>query len=186
MKLKSLLPALAMMMVAGTPTAVFADDDRELIKLPADQQAMLLTEMRDLFESVDDLVAALSEGDIKTVIEIADLKMGFGHNQLQKMIENGATKEQIEQMRQKIRNQHGKGMGHGMGGGGGMFAGMGRFLPPEMRQMGQNMHAAAGELSATAKKIKGTPSVQDYKALLSNLQEITGACRACHVTYKLR
>ncbi len=188
MKLITSISVLTLATFLTMQSVAFADDDRVLVNIPADKQTQVLTEMRQLLDNIDDLIGALAEGDIKTVINITDFQMGFGHNRLQKMLKDGVPAEQIEKMRKKMMAQHGKGNGQGMGQGrGGMFGGgLGRFLPTDMRQMGQTMHAAAGELSATAKKIQGEPTASDYKAMLANLQDITSACRACHMSFKFR
>ena len=80
----------------------------------------------------------------------------------------------------------GHGKGHG-GGGGGIFGqGVGRLMPQEVRAMGQQMHVAAGEVSLAAQKAGDSPTVKDYQAVLSNIQEMTAMCSACHSSFKIR
>jgi hypothetical protein len=69
------------------------------------------------------------------------------------------------------RSSMGKHRGTGLG--------PGRFMPPEMRSIGWNMHEAATEFSQLAKK---GDSENAYVAL----QKITGSCVACHYGYRTR
>ncbi len=188
--MKNLLKLSTMTVLAGLAggSAVMAEDGRELIELTPPQQTALLSEMRKLFEKVDDTLAALAEGDMKKVKFIADYELGFGHNKLKKMLESGMPESEVAQIRLKMleRRKSGKGHGQGEGKGKGQRQGVGRFLPPEMRSIGQEMHKAAAKLSITAGNIAAEPSAEDYKALVGNLQELTNSCRACHVSYKIR
>ncbi len=180
---------------------VVAQDDRELIKLPVKQQNLLLAEMRGLLETVDDMLGALAQGDMKKVKYIADYRLGFGHARFKKMLESGIPESQVEKLRLEMLKRRksggghgggygsGQGSGHGAGQGGrggGFGQGVGRFMPPEVRQLGRAMHESAGKISITVSKIKGEPTAQDYKAILADLQALTSTCRACHVSYKVR
>ena len=69
------------------------------------------------------------------------------------------------------KSSMGKHRGTGMG--------PGRFMPPEMRNIGWGMHDAASELAQHAKKGDLTGS---YQAL----QKVTAACVACHFSYRTR
>lgn len=57
--------------------------------------------------------------------------------------------------------------------------GPGRFMPPEMRNLGWNMHAAADTFATEARK--GDPQ-RAYAAL----QQVTNACVTCHAVYRTR
>lgn len=182
---------LGTVLVAGlvmTTTAVAEDDGRQMIKVPVESQVALLTEMRALLDNVDDLIAALSEGDFKEVAKIADYKLGFGHARFEKMLEDGVPEDQIEAARKKMMQRRAQGGGgHGGGGGSSIFGqGVGRLMPTEVREMGQQLHAAAGEVSQAAKKANATPSTEDYKAVLEGIQQMTSVCRACHASFRIR
>lgn len=69
------------------------------------------------------------------------------------------------------KSSMGKHRGTGMG--------PGRFMPPEMRNIGWGMHEAATEFSQLAKK-------GDLKNAYGALQKVTGSCVACHYTYRTR
>ncbi len=185
---KSLL-VIAISTVGVSPA--LAQDDRELIKLSVKQQNLLLAQMRGLLETFDDMLGALAQGDMKRVKYIADYELGFGHARFKKMLESGMPESKVAEQRREMlkRRKSGGGHGGGYGGGqgGGIFGqGVGRFMPPEVRELGQSMHEIAGDISITVSKIKGEPSVKDYKAILSDLQAMTSTCRACHVSYKVR
>lgn len=55
--------------------------------------------------------------------------------------------------------------------------GPGRFMPPEMRQLGWTMHQAASEFARVAREGNAAAS---YAAL----QQVTSACVACHMSYR--
>ncbi len=57
--------------------------------------------------------------------------------------------------------------------------GPGRFMPVEMRNIGQSMHTAATEFSKIAKQ-------GDLKNAYSALQKVTSSCVACHYSYRTR
>lgn len=57
--------------------------------------------------------------------------------------------------------------------------GPGRFMTLEMRNIGWGMHEAASELAQAAEK-------NDSKGAWSALQRVTGACVACHNSYRTR
>ena len=184
-KTASGLSAIALAAVIFTQVPAFAeDDDRAMLDLPKDKQVMLLKEMRENLELLDDLIGALGEGNLKEAIRITDYELGFGHSRFKKMKKDGVPADQIEAFRLKMVARRAAGEAHGGGGEG--FAGIGRFMPPEMRDMGEMMHNAAADLSVTMKKIKGDPTAADYKALFSGVQDLTSTCRACHVSFKIR
>ena len=57
--------------------------------------------------------------------------------------------------------------------------GPGRFMPLEMRNIGWNMHEAASRFAAVAAE-------GDTGAAYTALQQVTGACVACHNAYRTR
>lgn len=57
--------------------------------------------------------------------------------------------------------------------------GPGRFMPPEMRDLGWNMHDAADAFAAEARK-------GDARGAFGALQQVTGACVSCHAVYRTR
>ena len=57
--------------------------------------------------------------------------------------------------------------------------GPGRYMPPEMRNIGWGMHEAASEFSQLARK-------GDLERAYGALQKVTGSCVACHYTYRAK
>ena len=192
--MKLLKTKLATTIVAGlifiTPAH---SDERQLIDIPPSSQAALLTEMRSLVDNLDEMLSALADGDFDEVSRIADFKMGFGHARWQKLLDEGMSPEDVQKQVNQMRSKRGTGQGHGQGqgkghgGGGGIFGqGVGRLMPQEVRAMGQQMHVAAGEVSIAAQKAGDSPTVEDYQTVLSNIQEMTAMCSACHSSFKIR
>lgn len=54
-----------------------------------------------------------------------------------------------------------------------------QFMPPEMRQLGTNMHKAASRFARKAQEGESLPAYQ-------MLTDITAACVACHAAYRIR
>jgi len=69
------------------------------------------------------------------------------------------------------KSSMGKHRGTGMG--------PGRFMPPEMHQLGIAMHQSASEFAAA---LKNQESAEAY----SGLQRVTGYCVACHMSFRVR
>ncbi len=188
MRFKTIIPALIALSLTGP--ALAEDDVRIMIDVPPESRVWLLGEMRVLIDNLDDLIAGLSEGDFKEVARIADYKLGFGHARFEKMLEDGVPEAEIEAARLKMmkRRKAGGGSGQGHGGGGGSIfgQGVGRLMPQEVREMGQQLHAAASDVSIAAKAAGDKPTVDDYKAVLEAVQQMTGTCRACHATFKIQ
>lgn len=57
--------------------------------------------------------------------------------------------------------------------------GPGRFMPPEMRDLGWGMHDAADAFATEARK--GNP-----QSAYAALQKVTSSCVACHAAYRTR
>ena len=57
--------------------------------------------------------------------------------------------------------------------------GPGRFMPPEMRDLGWGMHDAADTFATEARK--GNP-----QSAFAALQNVTSSCVACHAVYRTR
>ncbi len=194
MQNKRMLAAVAALALSGA-VATAQDDDRMMIEIDEDTQALLFADMRGLTESLDNLMMALSEGDFEQVARIGEIDLSFGHAKLQAMVAGGATDEQIQAMRARMKaNREARiaagGTGLGQGGGMGAFfgvpMGVGQSMPDDFRLMGQNMHYSAEEMATTARAVGEVPTAADYQAVLENIQGITGTCVACHATYRVR
>ena len=58
-----------------------------------------------------------------------------------------------------------------------------RYMPPEMKNLGANMHRAVAHFVETAQNANVTGDIQPPLQALAN---ITQACTACHAAYKFR
>lgn len=56
---------------------------------------------------------------------------------------------------------------------------MAKFMPPEMRKLGNRMHRAASRFALKAQEGRAVPA---YRAL----SDITTSCVACHASYRIR
>ncbi len=77
------------------------------------------------------------------------------------------------------------GMGRKKPGAGG-FGGFGQVMPPEMHQMGMQMHLISGNIADVAAAVGDKPTAEDYRKVIGAIGELTGQCRACHAAWKLR
>jgi hypothetical protein len=170
------------------------EDDRQLIKVDPTLKAQVLKEMRQLTERLDDVLAALSDGDFKQVARLGEIHLGFGHSKLEAMLADGASEEQIQARRVRMKQNRAAREKAGVSGHGskeslfGITAGsmgLGQKLPEEFWLMGQSMHGAAEQMAVAARAAGSQPTVDDYKAVTARIQEMTTACRGCHSAYRL-
>lgn len=175
--LVSFIAALA----AYAPPAI-ADDSRELVKLPAEVKEKFLTEMRGNLMKIEDIMAAIADGNFKEAANIADLKMGFGHGQMEQMVEAGKSTEEMLARKKEMRSMR-QGGGHGPGHGQGQ--GMGRYMPKDFRSLGQNLHQALENLAAKARMVGQNPSAKEYQSVAGALENVTNACTSCHQAFRV-
>ncbi len=188
-KLPAIL-ALSLGLVFGSAAA--QDDMRETITLPPEVKQQFMAEMRAHMGSLDDIMLTLADGDFKGAAQIAEIHMDFGHSLWEAMAAEGKTDEEIAAAKARFRGAGGgqgrgqamvHGEGQGMGAGRGM--GLGRFMPEDFRAMGIVFHDAASNFAAIARATGPEPSVEDYQAVITALQEVTTACRGCHDVYRI-
>lgn len=191
MRIQRMLAAVVALTFSGV-VAIAQDDDRIMIEIDEATQARLFADMRGLMESLDNLMGALSKGDFERAARVGEIDLGYGHAKLQAMVKAGATDEQIDAMRAKMKANRearaaGKtGSGQGKGAMFGMPAGIGQKMPAEFRLMGKNMHAAAEDMANSARAVGETPTALDYQTVLTKVQGITESCVACHSIYRVR
>ncbi len=184
--------ALAALFTFGLIASSSAQDDRELIELAPELQDRLLAEMRQLTYDMDELVAALAEGDFEGVRKIAVLKLGFGHMRALQMLQAGQSEDEVVAtmepfLAERLKMYEAGILGQGRGGQrAGLFGGLGQHLPENMRAMGQAMHASAVKLAMSAKEAGDNPTADDYKAVLVDLQGMTAMCSGCHQAFRIR
>lgn len=189
---------LAIILTTIGAKAAELDDPRTTVMLPANIAAKFMAEMRSHMANLDDLVAALAEGDFAAAARVADIHMTFGHRRWAQMAERGASDKEIaaakkdfKQMRGsrsgKPGQARGKGVarGKGMRRGKGMGHGFGRFMPEEFRAMGTSFHEAADAFAKAARAAASPPTSKDYSAVLEELGGVTAACRSCHDAFRI-
>ena len=157
-------------------------DDRLPIALPTEVREGFRAEMRDHMESLDDVLAALAEGDFAGAADVAELRMDFGNRLWGAMLEQGLSPEQVRALKDQRQAQNwqpGQGAGTGMGGG------FGRYLPDDFRAMGMTMHEAAQAFGATARAVVPPADAEAYGRVLADLQFVTSTCRSCHATFRV-
>ncbi len=112
-----------------------------------------------------------------------------------KMLEQGGDAQQMHMGMGRIVMQvlggpvPGMQMGMGMGmrkPGAQGFGGFGQVMPPEMRQMGMQMHLISSNIADVASAVGDKPTAEDYRKVIGAIGELTGQCRACHAAWKLR
>lgn len=69
--------ALLALVAALSAPARAADDTRELVKLPEPMQAHMMANMRDHLRALEDMLAALAEGDVKAATATAEKRLGL-------------------------------------------------------------------------------------------------------------
>ncbi len=175
---------LAIGVVAAQSQVSAQDDPRVAVSLPPEVGADLLAEMRTHMANLDDIVAALAEDDFAEAARVADIHMTFGHHRWIKMVESGATDQEIAAAKARFKEMHRAGGGQRRGGMG-MGPGIGRFMPEDFRAMGASFHEAAEAFAETAKSVATPPAPADYRAVFAALQEITTTCRACHDAFRI-
>ncbi len=171
-----------------TSGALAAEDNRQFVKVNPQVIDRFLAEMRQDLVHLDDLLSAISEGDLEEAARIAERRMGLAHKRIEMMVANGASDTQIAKFIAKVRKWadndeldlskalHGKGQGRGVG----------QFMPEELRAMGQEMHKAAYAFADVARAAKTPPTADDYKKIFSAVNDITTLCRNCHDTFRVR
>jgi len=68
---------LATMAILLSIPGISAADDRELVDMPAPMQAHMLGNMRDHLHALDDIFAALADGDVDAAGKVAEQRLGL-------------------------------------------------------------------------------------------------------------
>jgi cytochrome c556 len=63
---------------------------------------------------------------------------------------------------------------------------MAPFMPQQMQDIGTSMHHAASRLVVVLQDAAVSSNEQSVRDINRALHEVTGACTACHASYKLR
>ena len=73
---KALTTLIAVIVCSGLSGGAHADE-RALVEMPAPMQEHLLGNMRDHLHAVDDILAALADGDAKAAGKVAEARLGM-------------------------------------------------------------------------------------------------------------
>lgn len=65
------------LLLLSVPLANAADDERELVELPEMMQEHMLSNMRDHLRTLEEILAALAEGEANKAGEIAEARLGM-------------------------------------------------------------------------------------------------------------
>lgn len=76
-KLVKLTQAVVALVFLFASSAIAEQDTRELVKLPAAMQEHMLANMRDHLVALDEILDALSDGEIDTATDIAEARLGM-------------------------------------------------------------------------------------------------------------
>jgi hypothetical protein len=139
---------------------------RQLVKYPPDVKAHTLANMRGHLEAVGAIMDAMATGKYDQAADIADARLG--------MNSPGAA---------GCRPHAAAGMAGMMASDGAhMDHMMSRFMPPGMRELGQNMHRSANTFAAAAREAAKSGNAAPAMAALST---VLHNCAACHARYRL-
>jgi hypothetical protein len=186
------LAALLVAVAEPVPPAARAEDNRELIELAPDIRDRFLERMREDLVNLNDVLAAIAEGDFEGAARIAERRMGFAHGRIERMEARGASDAEVAAAIGEIRamaEAHGTdlpGAMHGGGGGGRGGMGVGRFMPEELRALGMAFHQTAYPLADAARAVDADPSEENFRALFSALGDMTLSCLGCHEAYRVK
>lgn len=170
--MKKILMALGL---AALPFMSAQADDRQVVEVPSEIKTMFLEEMRSHLDNLNEITLALSAGDFEAAAFVAKNKMGFGHSMREILVNQGMHEAEIDVFMEKMRQTHGPGEGRGMG----------RFMPEDMRTMGQEFHFAAENFAEVASSVQSPPTAEDYKNVFTALSETIDVCSACHSTFRV-
>ena len=150
-------------------------DDRQVVTVPAEIKSMFLEEMRSHLDNLNEITLAISAGDFEAAAFVAKNKMGFGHSMREILVNQGMHEAEIDEFMQKMHEKHGPGEGRGMG----------RFMPEDLRTMGQEFHMAAENFADVAASVSTPPTALDYQNVFQALSETIDVCSACHSTFRI-
>ena len=63
---------------------------------------------------------------------------------------------------------------------------MGPYMPEAMRQIGTSLHKISSRFAVAAANAEVEGTVEAQRAVYAALKDITEACNACHIAYRIR
>jgi len=143
-------------------------DTRQMVEMPPKMKVMFLGNMRQHMESLDLVIASLAENDLMAAADIAEQTMGVGHGKKRQCDDKHSEHSKHAEFKQSANPEH----QHK----GDKEKGFGQFMPAEMKTMGMNLHNAANNFAAVARR---GDMGEAYKAL----RQISASCVACHQSF---
>ena len=162
--MKKLLLALIALPFSSVMAVDHTADQREVVEMPSQAKIMFLKNMRGHMESLDLIIAALSENDLTEAAILAETTMGSGQGK-KRQCDEGSTEKQQHKHKQSSHKVKGKGFG--------------KFMPKEMKMMGMQLHIAANEFADVARE-------GNMGEAFKSLRNISAACVACHQSYQVK
>jgi hypothetical protein len=77
MSIKNTISAGALVTLLATGTTSFADDTRQLVKLPEMMQQHMLSNMRDHLRSLNEILDNMAKGNLDKAAQIAEMRLGM-------------------------------------------------------------------------------------------------------------
>ncbi len=68
----------------------------------------------------------------------------------------------------------------------GKGTGIGRFMPPEFREMGFDFHRSADDFARMTADIAEPMDAASWSKAANGLAQITARCNACHATFRVK
>jgi hypothetical protein len=68
----------------------------------------------------------------------------------------------------------------------GKGAGIGRFMPPEFREMGFDFHRSADDFARLTSELAEPLDAAGWARAAQGLAQITARCTACHATFRVK
>ncbi len=152
-------PALAQD-VAGGPETQGMDDGRVLVDVPVEVRDAFLAMMRGFMEALDDIHAALAEGNFRDVARVARDRLGPAHEMIVMLQAAGVPEEKIDEISRLVARRMQRMIDAGGGDPGQMHRGMGMIvqqvlgeIPPALKEKMQQRLQARQTAAGAAGKV---------------------------------
>jgi cytochrome c556 len=146
----------------GHDMGASAPDSRELVNLPPEVREHQLKTMREHFQALSDILAAMGAADYEKAAGIAQVQLGADS------LSAAGCKDAANPADTSTPSMHQ------------MLA---HFMPEGMSKLGMTMHRAADEFAAAA---TASAKSGDGKPAYTALARVTAGCIGCHEAYRTR
>jgi hypothetical protein len=149
-----------------TPTP----DSRQFVDFPPEARQHMLTNMRDHFEALSEILTAVAANDYDKAAQIAETRLGPASMGAQGCQHHAAGGDAAASMSAPATPPT-------------PAQQMARLMPDPMQHLGMRMHLSASEFASKASEAAKTGNT---KPALAALSRTTEACVACHTAYRVR